>query len=1015
MASMPQVVRAAERHISAADQAAVLRQMTAEKQHAKHIQLATASWRTRSRIAGKEPPTAPKVKSQCSLRQRLVDEAREEELAKNQPRLLNMELRARVAEAEIKRLRENLESQAKKTEGGAKELRLLRDLAIRVRQHAEQHAEKRGQEETLGLTMCNKPATGTNYQIPFVLQVDRRVEVQLGELEIVADVPTTSLNAFRASLLKQLDHAGCDQIGKSRPVIIKYKSLDGSGKWRTLSSAAVKDFASCQDKSQKIEISVTHADHHLHSNSLAPLGPTPGLVPRMTRAQSLPPGAMTRPTRTISLPVIEPNHSPRTVSVKEGDSETEDSRVWQQVVDAAESVRSGKKRAESVAVLTQMFAQVNASMDFPVVHGIRWRLSDEAILAQILQMFHANSQLLIQAYATDISRHEKEVGDHVQIGVKPGSQIGKTGVVADADCNGLVKILGDDGQGGKVNTYARRGEIQLYDSSREGAVGGASDAKEEGSEKLSKLENALIQLEHCSALLELLSFKGSEAQIHVGLRKDNNKEIVASSFIDDTLGLGRLLMEQQALSTNVLFTKTINHSLKTMRFLLTDGEAYDWPSKQARRRLMDSGFVQELMCVFALDYSDAFAHVLLPSYLNVLVELSKDSEHIAELGAKELTDELLKILKLGMESKFRRIKQCAQLVMCQIVDEKVLETLDDDVAEIVHVLTSSVEKKLKGKFVFYSLRYILVIILKLSASNDNKMRFSNIMGSLIFVLKEPYKPLHEFIATNLRLAPSAEDLETAAKYGMPESCLLAAKRNPDVQPTRINTLLTEQVKRLAAEIFLSLLFNEANVFLVASNQEWISHLHTLLADPEHAFMRRELAGIFMKLSLKKHALDRKKGDYSKSEKESKCLIWRASGGASPRKRLMISYCWAQQDMIKQVYQCLQDEGFDVWLDIHKMAAGSRQGGVLDAMSEAIDEAEVVLVAVSREYKDSANCRLEAEYAHIQGKRIVYMMTQEDFTKPSGWLGMLVGSKLWHPLFGDSEPTAAKVEHLKALL
>ena len=43
---------------------------------------------------------------------------------------------------------------------------------------------------------------------------------------------------------------------------------------------------------------------------------------------------------------------------------------------------------------------------------------------------------------------------------------------------------------------------------------------------------------------------------------------------------------------------------------------------------------------------------------------------------------------------------------------------------------------------------------------------------------------------------------------------------------------------------------------------------------------------------------------------------------------------------------------------------------------AIDEADIVLVAVSREYRDSANCRLEAEYAHTQNKRIVFMMMQE---------------------------------------
>jgi hypothetical protein len=74
---------------------------------------------------------------------------------------------------------------------------------------------------------------------------DRRVEVEMGELEIVADVPTTSLAAFRASLLKQLDEtigAASDLSGGTFPIVFKYKSLDGSGKWLTLSPAAVNLF-----------------------------------------------------------------------------------------------------------------------------------------------------------------------------------------------------------------------------------------------------------------------------------------------------------------------------------------------------------------------------------------------------------------------------------------------------------------------------------------------------------------------------------------------------------------------------------------------------------------------------------------------------------------------------------------------------------------------------------------------------------------------------------------------------
>ena len=39
-----------------------------------------------------------------------------------------------------------------------------------------------------------------------------------------------------------------------------------------------------------------------------------------------------------------------------------------------------------------------------------------------------------------------------------------------------------------------------------------------------------------------------------------------------------------------------------------------------------------------------------------------------------------------------------------------------------------------------------------------------------------------------------------------------------------------------------------------------------------------------------------------------------------------------------------------------------KGSTIDSMSEAVDGAEVVLFGVSLDYKESANCRLEANYA-----------------------------------------------------
>ena len=56
---------------------------------------------------------------------------------------------------------------------------------------------------------------------------------------------------------------------------------------------------------------------------------------------------------------------------------------------------------------------------------------------------------------------------------------------------------------------------------------------------------------------------------------------------------------------------------------------------------------------------------------------------------------------------------------------------------------------------------------------------------------------------------------------------------------------------------------------------------------------------------------------------------------------------------------------------------------MDAMSEAIEGADAMLYCVSLQYKESANCRLEANYAHQQEVDMIPLMMQESY-KPQGW-------------------------------
>ncbi len=69
------------------------------------------------------------------------------------------------------------------------------------------------------------------------------------------------------------------------------------------------------------------------------------------------------------------------------------------------------------------------------------------------------------------------------------------------------------------------------------------------------------------------------------------------------------------------------------------------------------------------------------------------------------------------------------------------------------------------------------------------------------------------------------------------------------------------------------------------------------------------------------------------------------------------------------------------------------------MADAVEGCAVMCYAVSSSYKESTNCRLEAQYAFQQKKDMVPLMVQEGY-QPNGWLGMMLGVRLWYGFYGS---------------
>lgn len=89
------------------------------------------------------------------------------------------------------------------------------------------------------------------------------------------------------------------------------------------------------------------------------------------------------------------------------------------------------------------------------------------------------------------------------------------------------------------------------------------------------------------------------------------------------------------------------------------------------------------------------------------------------------------------------------------------------------------------------------------------------------------------------------------------------------------------------------------------------------------------------------------------------------GGAVPSanvvtepSHIMISYSWAQQDLIKILVKELRkltDGTVNIWVDFESMDKNPT-GNITDAMADAVEKATHILVCFSEEYKNSANCR-----------------------------------------------------------
>ncbi|VDI11454.1 Hypothetical predicted protein [Mytilus galloprovincialis] len=129
---------------------------------------------------------------------------------------------------------------------------------------------------------------------------------------------------------------------------------------------------------------------------------------------------------------------------------------------------------------------------------------------------------------------------------------------------------------------------------------------------------------------------------------------------------------------------------------------------------------------------------------------------------------------------------------------------------------------------------------------------------------------------------------------------------------------------------------------------------------------------------------------------------------SANRHILISHNWGNQPVVKQIYDGLKMNCISVWMHVHNI-----QGATAEAMTDAVDQADIVLICHSYKYKNSYNCRAETEYAHQTGKKIIPLKMECGY-EADGWLGSIIENNLQYD-FSGKDPLEKTVNQVIAAI
>lgn len=130
--------------------------------------------------------------------------------------------------------------------------------------------------------------------------------------------------------------------------------------------------------------------------------------------------------------------------------------------------------------------------------------------------------------------------------------------------------------------------------------------------------------------------------------------------------------------------------------------------------------------------------------------------------------------------------------------------------------------------------------------------------------------------------------------------------------------------------------------------------------------------------------------------------------------IMFSYSWNQKNQVRHIYDLVDSDFCDVpkWIDINKMS-----GNIMEAMNDAVENSFLVIIFLSKDYKNSKNCKTESELIIGKQKDYLLVLVEKDYpyfedNEKENWLSKMFKNQFYIDL---TEMDSSNIDKLKELI